>query len=532
MVPNHRENSIGRTWLYADERFHDRSISLGLYESCDSNIGVPEGGGASPTSNRVSPINTTKRKRATWEESYELLCKYREVNGHCNVPQSEKPLGPWVNRQRIEHARYINPDSDKPTAMNCQRKKLLDGIGFVWDGMEHTWNTRYMELCEFRKVNGHCVVPRSYGRLGAWVEKQRIEYKKYKAAYEGEVEDRASSEEKPNTILTQERVQKLNDIGFVYDVRERQFEQKVGELRIYREINGHIDPRFMNGRLSLWVKRWEQQYRKYLDALVINGNNATELSGILPEHRRLALESVGFSRSMFDEPRLRAVGNQRATWEERYEELKAFKQENGHTVVPKNYGPLGSWVRSQRHLMKEKGTSSFEGGGLLSQDRIVALEKLGFVWDVHQWQWNQTYHELLEYRRIHNDTNVPMSRGALGLWVFNQRAHYNNFRKGKQSHMTEDRLAMLEAIGFEFDLGKKILSAADERWQSRLNELKQYEEEFGTFNVKQSKNPPLFNWCQHQKACYRANLQGKSSPLNKKREEALKCIGFFEGYDS
>ncbi|EED94790.1 predicted protein, partial [Thalassiosira pseudonana CCMP1335] len=192
-----------------------------------------------------------------WEESYELLCKYREVNGHCNVLQSEKPLGPWVNRQRIEHARYINPDSDKPTAMNCQRKKLLDGIGFVWDGMEHTWNTRYMELCEFRKVNGHCVVPRSYGRLGAWVEKQRIEYKKYKAAYE---------------------------------------------------------------------------------------------------------------------------------------------------------------------------------------DRIVALEKLGFVWDVHQWQWNQTYHELLEYRRIHNDTNVPMSRGALGLWVFNQRAHYNNFRKGKQSHMTEDRL--------------------------------------------------------------------------------------------
>ena len=163
---------------------------------------------------------------------------------------------------------------------------------------------------------------------------------------------------------------------------------------------------------------------------------------------------------------------------------------------------------------------------LLAQDK---LDRLGFVWDVHQWQWNQTFHELLLYKKEHNHSNVPMSYGGLGLWVFNQRAHYNTYRKGKPSHMTPDRLEMLKAIGFEFDLGRKILSAADERWQSRLDELKRYEQEWGTLNVKQSQNPSLYNWCQRQKACYRDKIRGRNSPLTKDREEALRSIGFFDG---
>lgn len=115
------------------------------------------------------------------------------------------------------------------------------------------------------------------------------------------------------------------------------------------------------------------------------------------------------------------------------------------------------------------------------------------------------------------------------MWVFNQRAHYNSYRKGKKSLMTPGRLALLKSIGFEFDLGKKIRSAAEERWQRRLDELKEYETKWGTFNVKQRHNPTLYNWCGHQRRCYRAKLQGKNSPLNTEREDALKAIGFLDG---
>ena len=236
-----------------------------------------------------------------------------------------------MNSQRNEHSKYLlregmlkNNDDDAPlprTSMTARRKKLLDDIDFVWDAVGDTWNTRYDELCEFKRINGHCVVPRSSGRLGAWVEKQRIEYKKYRAVQEGNAEN----DEIPRTILTEDRVMKLDAISFVWDVREKQFEEKLGQLRIFRELNGHIDPRSMNGRLALWVRKSEQQYRRYLDAAPFADTET--LSAILPEHRRIALENVGFCEDMFDEPRGRAAKSRRASWEERFEELRQYKDE-------------------------------------------------------------------------------------------------------------------------------------------------------------------------------------------------------------
>lgn len=120
---------------------------------------------------------------------------------------------------------------------------------------------------------------------------------------------------------------RLNEIGFVWDVREKQFEQKLGQLRIFKEINGHIDPRFMNGSLALWVRKYRKKYRKYLDTTERKNVDAEVISRTLPENRRIALENVGFSASMFDEPLTRPVSNRRASWEERYEELEEYKAE-------------------------------------------------------------------------------------------------------------------------------------------------------------------------------------------------------------
>ena len=129
--------------------------------------------------------------------------------------------------------------------------------------------------------------------------------------------------------------------------------------------------------------------------------------------------------------------------------------------------------------MKEGSVgSSFENGGLLSPERVDRLNRLGFVWDVPQYYWNQRYNELIQYKETNGDTNVPISHGGLGLWVLNQRA--------KQSGMTTARKEALKSIGFEFDLGSKIRSAADERWLMRLNELKEYHDKWATFSVKQN----------------------------------------------
>lgn len=196
-----------RRWLRQQQQHHRRHVASFLQTTKEV---CSDDNGASVV------VQLSKRKNLSWEESYELLCEYRKEHGNCNVPQSQKPLGTFVNRQRVEYARFKDPSSNKTTAMTLERKEMLDDIGFVWDIVEHTWNLRYAELCEFRKENGHSVVPRSHGPLGAWVEKQRIEYKKYKTLDESGFA--ANSTENLRTTLTNERVQKLDDVDFVYDV--------------------------------------------------------------------------------------------------------------------------------------------------------------------------------------------------------------------------------------------------------------------------------------------------------------------------
>ncbi len=207
------------------------------------------------------------------------------------------------------------------------------------------------------------------------MEKQRIEYKKYLRVNDatrrreelmgviGAMDDDESKKERetttttttttttPKTILTEDRVRKLDDVHFVWDVRERQFERRLGQLRIHRQAairrgsgggnpDGRDDDRSsMNGSLAVWLSRCERQYKRYLDAIECGIVDEAALSGILPENRRLALEGIGFCRNMFDEPRAGRVKNRRATWEERYEELEEYKAEVRSLLCP-IYAPL------------------------------------------------------------------------------------------------------------------------------------------------------------------------------------------------
>jgi hypothetical protein len=65
------------------------------------------------------------------------------------------------------------------------------------------------------------------------------------------------------------------------------------------------------------------------------------------------------------------------TWDERYEELKAFKEKHHHCNVPQKEPGLGSWIHRQR-----KHYSEFVRGKtkLISQVRVDKLNALGMVW--------------------------------------------------------------------------------------------------------------------------------------------------------
>ena len=72
---------------------------------------------------------------------------------------------------------------------------------------EEKWKQRLKELKAYKKKHGDCLVPKNYEhnrKLGSWVSTQRQEYKNWLKGL--------------HSNLTQERIDQLNDIDFVWEV--------------------------------------------------------------------------------------------------------------------------------------------------------------------------------------------------------------------------------------------------------------------------------------------------------------------------
>jgi sulfur transfer protein SufE len=148
-------------------------------------------------------------------------------------------------------------------------------------------------------------------------------------------------------------------------------------------------------------------------------------------------------------------------WNERYQQLLEFKDQNGHCNVPQKWKEnkqLGKWCSHQRmhyhHWLEGKYSP-------LTEDRRLLLESIGFVTrklpDKHwtQRSWDERYKQLLEYKARFENTNVPKKwpeNRQLGIWVMNQRTQYQRWLMGKPTTLTTERREMLESIGF--DAGK------------------------------------------------------------------------------
>ena len=108
-------------------------------------------------------------------------------------------------------------------------------------------------------------------------------------------------------------------------------------------------------------------------------------------------------------------------WEEGFRLLLRYREDNGHTRVPRSYVidgfPLGQWVMVQRQ---------FRAKGRLEADREHRLESVdGWTWG-HADNWEKGFRRLQEYVEDNGDARVPSSYVVdgfrLGRWVVKQRS--------------------------------------------------------------------------------------------------------------
>jgi hypothetical protein len=140
-------------------------------------------------------------------------------------------------------------------------------------------------------------------------------------------------------------------------------------------------------------------------------------------------------------------------WAVRFNDLRLYREKQGNCLVPWAYKenlPLARWVKRQRFQYKlmVEGKSS-----AMTDERVKALEEIGFVWDTYRAAWEERLDELKEFRSICMHCCVPSNYSGnqqLASWVTCQRRMYKLHIEGKFSNMTPQRIRDLEAVGFEW----------------------------------------------------------------------------------
>jgi len=134
-------------------------------------------------------------------------------------------------------------------------------------------------------------------------------------------------------------------------------------------------------------------------------------------------------------------------------------------------------------------------------------------------RWQLRYNELVAYKKEHKNCLVPQvykENEPLGRWVVRQRLLW------RDGTLREDRMKLLDKIGFEFDRGARIDDDRCDLWQLRYDELVAYKKEHGDCLVPKccKENEPLGLWVAKQRNLWNA---GK---MSEDREKLLDKIDF------
>jgi hypothetical protein len=187
----------------------------------------------------------------------------------------------------------------------------------------------------------------------------------------------------------------------------------------------------------------------------------TSVGGMLqttPKDKNSLLEMLVSSRATNNEvgsPAASITAHQSSRWNERFHELRQFRQEHDHCCVPSHWPqnpPLAQWVKRQRYqykILKEGQHST------MTEERKRLLEELNFVWDSHSVFWEERLNELHAFREKHAHCNVPSKypeNPTLAVWAKCQRRQFKLFctEGSKRSNMTLERISKLARVGFIF----------------------------------------------------------------------------------
>ena len=328
-----------------------------------------------------------------------------QKSDHQSGDSSKKEESKTGNIQNNNHDNHtsidLSDEDDKPDGRHEDGDEPTD---------EARWNEMYERLVAYKKQYKTTCVPQSYNatcgvrekykstcvserkyytadpHLGAWVDQQRKDY----------LADWVMTQytnyhpDKRTFRVTEERIQRLESLGFVWDILDAQWEVMYERLVAYKkQYHSTSVPR--EYELDPPLGRWVQKQRK-------NYNNPDKQNARFTKERIQRLDAIGFVW------RVLRKNIKDAQWTVMYERLVAYKQHYKSTCVPRSYAAdpkLGQWVSTQRSNYHTRSSHSYH----LTTERKQQLNRIGFVWKVTHAANKVAF---LESRRARNKKNTTM----------------------------------------------------------------------------------------------------------------------------
>jgi hypothetical protein len=262
------------------------------------------------------------RHEAAWLAAYRELHAFSARHGHFEVPVDYRTadgiqLNPWQGTQR---------DNDRAGTLTPRRRALLDAIGFPWDPAGARWTRRYYLLTDaLTRHGGPGGLPPGCPEA-VWLEGQQLAYRNGKLA-----DDKIG-------LLEQAGVTIRRPAGGTWMTAYQAivaFKAEHGHLRI---------PAGYTGTAGIDLCDWLRDQR------------VRRKAGRITREQEQLLTDAGFSWDPATE-----------TWNTRYQEAAAWKQEHGNLDLPRRH-PIQEWLYRQQKL---------HHAGRLPDGRAALLRELG-----------------------------------------------------------------------------------------------------------------------------------------------------------
>ncbi|NGZ06842.1 MAG: hypothetical protein G8237_10850 [Magnetococcales bacterium] len=394
-----------------------------------------------------------------WDQRFGALLAYQATHGDTAVPlqwPDNPELAEWAARQRLAKMRGT---------LDAEQQARLEKIDFVWNLEQHAWEMAFYRLQRFVEHHGHARVQdpcQEDVALGEWCVRQRQLKKKAK--------------------LSSELEQRLEGVGFIWDLEEYAWEESYQLFLRFKGLRGH-------GKIPSYcpedplLAKWADKQRK-----------EKELKK-LPSERIKRLDAEGFVWDLAA-----------AAWDEMCEVLRQHWLKYGHGKVPKEWPEnptLAIWSEEQRRLRAKGG---------LTDERIARLEALDFVWDLKKARWEEGWQLFQEFRIQNGHGRIPdpcPDSWQLDQWAREMRRAW---RLGQLDPKIQAR--MTEA-GFVWDLEQAV-------WEDHFQALVDFHQEYGHFNVPKEwpELPELPTWVKTQR------LMRDKEKLDEERLTRLVSLGF------